>query len=52
MVRAPLRSFFDCCRAILFLMFVCGVGGGVFFWWWRVGVWGVCANFVGRSALT
>lgn len=30
MARAPLRSFFDCCSAILFLMFVCGKGGVVF----------------------
>lgn len=29
MARAPLRSFFDCCRDILFLMFVCGEGGVV-----------------------
>ena len=29
MARAPLTLFFDCCSAILFLMFVCGVGGGV-----------------------
>nr|DAW09888.1 MAG TPA: hypothetical protein [Caudoviricetes sp.] len=33
-------------------MFVCGAGWFFFFWWRRVGVWGVCANFVGRSALT
>ena len=29
MARAPLTLFFDCCSAILFLMFVCGVGGVV-----------------------
>lgn len=27
MARAPLTLFFDCCSAILFLMFVCGVCG-------------------------
>lgn len=31
MARAPLTLFFDCCSAILFLMFVCEEGGAVLF---------------------
>lgn len=44
MARAPLRSFFDCCSAILFLMFVCGEGGVVFLFFGGGG-W-VCGVFV------
>lgn len=36
--RALPRSFFDVWVEVIF-----------FFGWRRVGVWGVCVNFVGRS---